>query len=90
MLMLNHLNVLIFVLFLLNLHPFSVDCVWDDYGEWTSCSKSCGGGQQSRTRNIKIDADNGGKECAGSLTDSRECNNEDCIGNNLIYICYLF
>ena len=79
----------LFVLFLLNFHPFSVDCVWDDYGEWSSCSKSCGVGQQSRTRTIKIDADNGGKECTGSSTDSRECNTKECIGTNLIYISFV-
>ena len=74
-----------FLLSLLNVRESLVDCAWNDYGEWTSCSKSCGGGQQSRTRTIKIEANNGGKECIGSATDVKECNNQDCIGNVLCY-----
>ena len=70
---------------LLNVRLSLVDCAWNDYGEWTSCSKTCGGGQQSRTRAIKIEADGGGKECIGSATDVKECNNQDCIGNILSY-----
>ena len=61
-----------------------VDCEWDDFGEWTSCSKTCGGGQQSRSRAIKVEAENGGKECTGSVTDTKLCNTQECIGTNWI------
>ena len=70
---------------LLNVRLSLVDCAWNDYGEWTSCSKTCGGGQQSRTRTIKTEADYGGTECIGSATDVKGCNNQDCIGNFLSY-----
>ena len=79
-----------FLQFLFYDHIFLVNCVWDDYGEWTSCSKPCGGGQQSRTRRIKIEADNGGKECIGSVTDTKECNTQECIGNYLIDLLLSF
>ncbi|KAH3705223.1 uncharacterized protein LOC127860408 isoform X2 [Dreissena polymorpha] len=47
-----------------------------DWAEWTSCSKSCDGGQQNRKRNCsEITVD-----CDTSLMDRRSCNVFSCEG----------
>jgi len=63
--------------------PVPVDCEWDDYGNWTQCSKSCGGGTQIRTREIKTQARNGGARCDGTNTDLQLCNEFPCPINCL-------
>ena len=58
-----------------------VDCVWNDWDNWSSCSKLCGSGQQSRTRTTKVAAQGGGKECIGPKKSTKVCNAQVCIGN---------
>jgi Spondin-like TSP1 domain/Thrombospondin type 1 domain len=60
-----------------NTEPCKVDCVLYDWSDWGECDKNCDGGKQKRTRNIKIPAANGGKEC-DSLIDTQECNTQHC------------
>ena len=55
-----------------------VDCAWSDWGEWSPCSKSCGGGTRTRTREIKQNAENGGKACPAKSTDMSDCNTQPC------------
>ncbi len=57
--------------------PVPVDCVVSDWSEFSECSKSCGGGTQTRTRTISVKPENGGKECP-VLTESKVCNTESC------------
>ena len=59
---------------------FSVDCKWSIWGQWTSCSKSCGVGKQTRKRTKATIADNGGKECAGPNNARRSCIIKKCRG----------
>ena len=56
-----------------------VDCKWGPYGEWTSCSKTCGGGEKSRQRSVFIPASNGGKDCDGKANQIEGCNAEACV-----------
>jgi hypothetical protein len=51
------------------------DCVTSEWSDWSSCSVSCGGGTQTRTRTIIKPAENGGN-CI--LTDTRRCNENYC------------
>ena len=47
------------------------------YKEWSSCSKSCGGGTQTRTcTNPKPSG--GGKDCTGLGPSTQSCNPQDC------------
>jgi plastocyanin len=51
-----------------------------NFGMWTSCSASCGGGTQTQVFNVDMEAANGGTEC--DYTDGQEvsqaCNTDDC------------
>eukprot|EP00795_Rhopilema_esculentum_P014506 gene14506-5566_t len=53
-----------------------------EYGPWKNfgaCTKSCGGGNQTRTRPCNNPApSHGGKECEGPASESRPCNVESC------------
>ena len=56
-----------------------------DYGEWSSCTKECGGGTQIRTREIIQQAENNGTACGQQpLSENRACNVHDCAGTNSI------
>nr|CAJ20606.1 hypothetical protein TgIb.1330 [Toxoplasma gondii RH] len=63
-----------------------VDCVAGEWGDWSPCSHPCGASQQSRTRDAKIPARNGGKAC--QLVETRNCLGSpmyprvNCVGCN--------
>ena len=52
--------------------PAPIDCVLGDWGEWPP-KASCTGQFQRRVRKITVQAAYGGKECVGSLSESRAC-----------------
>ena len=58
---------------------FSVDCTWNDWSSWGSCSRTCGGGNKTRSRS-KNGPSYGGQECSGSVTSSATCNTDNCPG----------
>ena len=64
-----------------------VDCVWRDWSLWSTCSHSCGQGNQARNRTTLIDALYGGENCTGSTKDTKQCNVKPCPGN-FEYIYY--
>jgi len=59
-----------------------VDCVLDDWSGWSTCSAECGGGLQERSRNIRVEAANGGNPCEGTEEEQacgmQSCD-EDCV-----------
>ena len=57
-----------------------VNCTWGPFGEWGVCTKSCGGGFQTRLRDIEQQGQNGGLECTGDSTDLKVCNEHACPG----------
>jgi hypothetical protein len=61
-----------------------VDCAWGAYGEWSSCSATCGGGERTRTRTEDTAAANGGAACSGSATEMESCNSVECQCKNLL------
>ena len=57
---------------------------WSSYGSWGSCSVSCGGGTQTRSRTCTNPAPaNGGATCSGSATESQSCNTAACPVNGV-------
>ena len=58
---------------------FAVDGGYSDFGDWSKCSAECEGGTQSRTRTCTNPAPaNGGADCAGDSSETRECNTQAC------------
>ena len=57
-----------------------VHCEWEEFGEWSSCSQTCGRGEQSRIRSTKTEAENGGNPCTGDETETQPCNTDSCPG----------
>ena len=55
----------------------SVDCTWNYWSEWSSCSMTCGSGTKTRSR-TQNGPSNGGKECSGSSISSTSCNLIEC------------
>ena len=64
---------IIFVIFL-------VDCEWDEWGDWSTCSLTCGGGEQTRSRVILRPEAFGGVPCVGPPEEARACNEDACPG----------
>ena len=65
----------------------SVDCVWGAYDAWSTCSKTCGGGVQVRTRKVDTHAEHGGAACTGLSSEQQACNTGTCTaGNYTIFV----
>ena len=59
--------------------PCVIDGGYSDWGNWSMCNKLCGGGKQTRTRKCDNPVPaNGGKDCVGPSTESRNCNTQEC------------
>lgn len=58
-----------------------IPCVLKDWTEWGICSRMCGGGSETRTRDIFVEAKGQGT-CASAMSDHRrnyrDCNTVDC------------
>lgn len=59
--------------------PLSTDCAFGEWGEWSACSATCGGGQAIRSRAVAAFATGQGLPCQGVLEASRPCNTMDCL-----------
>ena len=55
-----------------------VNCEMYDWGTPTTCSKTCGGGTQTRTRSVKTPPGVGGTACPTNLTETIACNTQPC------------
>ena len=65
---------------------FPEDCVWGPWSTWLSCSKTCGGGTETRLR-TKTKAERNGGNCPESGFDIKTCNTQSCPGKQSV--CYL-
>ena len=65
---------------------FTEDCVWGPWSTWLSCSKTCGGGTETRLR-TKTKAERNGGNCPESGFDIKTCNTQSCPGKQSV--CYL-
>jgi len=57
--------------------PCPINCVMDEWQEWTSCSTECGGGFHGRSRLILVPDQHGGEPCSATQT-SVTCNPQPC------------
>eukprot|EP01127_Copromyxa_protea_P011653 TRINITY_DN294_c0_g1_i1.p1 TRINITY_DN294_c0_g1~~TRINITY_DN294_c0_g1_i1.p1 ORF type:complete len:1674 (-),score=432.23 TRINITY_DN294_c0_g1_i1:61-4824(-) len=58
--------------------PCPVDCIWDEWTQWSQCTAQCGTGSTTRTREVGIPAANGGAECTGESSSTTTCNTQAC------------
>ena len=63
--------------FILYFHNQTADCIWGSWSDWSTCSQSCEGGTQLRTRRLVAPERNGG-ECNGESIEQQDCNTEIC------------
>eukprot|EP00927_Polykrikos_kofoidii_P048726 TRINITY_DN42941_c0_g1_i1.p1 TRINITY_DN42941_c0_g1~~TRINITY_DN42941_c0_g1_i1.p1 ORF type:complete len:1553 (+),score=204.95 TRINITY_DN42941_c0_g1_i1:74-4660(+) len=54
------------------------NCVISQWSQWSTCMKSCGGGQQYRSRSVTAPATNGGDCNSSELTQINKCNIFPC------------
>eukprot|EP00397_Hematodinium_sp_SG-2012_P003707 GEMP01003715.1.p1 GENE.GEMP01003715.1~~GEMP01003715.1.p1 ORF type:complete len:1022 (+),score=243.68 GEMP01003715.1:188-3253(+) len=55
------------------------NCLWGQWGNWSACSQSCGGGERSRSRLIKEAPRSGGKLCEPlDMSVVEHCSTESC------------
>ncbi|XP_039767498.1 papilin isoform X3 [Ornithorhynchus anatinus] len=52
--------------------------VWGSWGEWSGCSRTCGGGVSFRERPCHSLRTDGGSSCVGPTRNYRSCNVESC------------
>ena len=64
-----------------NMQECPVDCVVSDWSDWSACSETCGDGTKTRSLNITIHHDHGGKECPVNLTETVPCKVAACPVN---------
>jgi len=57
--------------------PEPVDCQ-GNWSNWSNCSKTCGGGKQSRYWTTTTQPQNGGAACPSPSTETRDCNTQGC------------
>lgn len=58
-----------------------LDGGWSVWSAWSTCTVSCGGGTQTRSRSCSEPVPvNGGAECVGHDTESQPCSSQDCPG----------
>ena len=55
----------------------AIHCAWGLWGEWTTCSTTCGDGNLTRQRVHAILAQYGGNNCTGNSMDTKHCNIQD-------------
>lgn len=60
------------------LYSITVDCKWGEFDGWSTCSKTCGSGIETRSRSIVTVAQNGGRDCEGDAKEVKACNEQDC------------
>ena len=59
----------------------SVDGGLSEWSEWSTCTKTCGTGEEQRTRTCTNPTPfHGGQDCSGPLTDAQPCNTQECPG----------
>ncbi|KAJ8315426.1 hypothetical protein KUTeg_007576 [Tegillarca granosa] len=68
-----------------NTHNCPIDGAWTSWGSWGSCTVTCGGGTQERSRSCTNPSPQyGGADCPGNTTDRTDCNTQICINYHLI------
>ena len=66
---------------------FAVDGVWAAWGSWGTCTVTCGGGTQTRSRTCTNPAPQyNGADCPGSDGSSQDCNTHHCPSTSIFSV----
>ena len=65
-------------LFISSNNSYVVNCVWGSWDTWATCTVTCGGGVQVRTRKIDTHEENSGTACSGVSTEQQTCSTGTC------------
>ena len=58
---------------------FSVDGGYSEFGNWSECSVTCGGGRHTRMRTCtEPTPSEDGADCVGEASETQPCNEDDC------------
>eukprot|EP00392_Amoebophrya_sp_AT5.2_P000202 g202.t1 len=67
-------------------HDVPVNCEWEEWDEWGSCSASCGHGQRNRHRELRQMPNRVGKPCeAGAMMEVELCEGSDCHDRDCVW-----
>merc|ERR1711871_1540600 len=69
-----------------------VHCEFAEWSEWSQCSATCGRGQRIHTRQIAVQAADGGRGCSGPMQEVSPCTvtecevkpSKDCVWNDWV------
>ncbi|CAK9013154.1 unnamed protein product [Durusdinium trenchii] len=61
-----------------NAHGCPVDCKFDEWSEWSECSKSCSTGNRTASRALITSPQWGGQPCDGGVLRTEYCNEQPC------------
>lgn len=65
---------------------FLVNGNWNSWTSWGSCTMTCGGGKQTRSRSCSSPAPQyGGLSCTGSTTSTQDCNTQHCPSRGFLH-----
>ena len=80
-LMIDHMNRCLLNHFLYSINAL-VNGTWGDWSEYGECTKKCGSGEKSRSRQCDSPPpSHGGLDCDGSNAEKTTCNTHACPGN---------
>lgn len=63
---------------------------WGPWLPWSVCSVSCGEGMRERVRECLLPSGVGGMQCTGMVKEQSLCSLEDCAGQSLHFISFVF
>ena len=56
----------------------SAECTWSSFGPWSSCSRPCGIGTQTRNRTLLRGSSDNRRRCQGGAFEIQICNRHTC------------
>jgi hypothetical protein len=56
----------------------AIDCQLTEWSSWSGCSNPCGRGWMQKTRQVVVDAQNGGRVCPRKMEKRRKCRGNRC------------